>query len=305
MLATVNDLVALLEELMPSNLAEDWDNVGLMLGRRGKTVKKILLALDLTKEVVEQAISQKADLIVTHHPAIFKKLKRVVDNDWQQDLLLTLAENGIAVYSEYERLLTGAEDFSTFVNKLFEAVDRYVNESIYQAMLSAAEQLPGGATGAGQWVKTGELNDTTKEVFVQLIEDVQMATGMDVVIMGTKTALSKLEGIQDINWISEEMRVARNTTGRIGTWEGIRLVELKQGFKLNDTTARLIDDKQLLIMPVGSNKFIKVINEGNPEMRQVGDNTMHQDMTYDYTYMWKMGVGVQINLLFGVYNIAA
>ena len=211
---------------------------------------------------------------------------------------------GIAVYSEYERLLTGAEDFATFVNKLFEAVDRYVNESIYQAMLSASEKLPGGATGSGQWVKTGELNDSTKEVFVQLIEDVQMATGMDVVIMGTKTALSKLEGIQDINWISEDMRVARNTTGRIGHWEGIRLVELKQGFKLNDTSARLVDDKQLLIMPVGSNKFIKVINEGNPEMRQVNDNTVNQDMTYDYRYMWKMGVGVQINLLFGVYNIA-
>ena len=212
---------------------------------------------------------------------------------------------GIAVYSEYERLLTGAEDFSTFVNKLFEAVDRYVNESIYQAMIAAAEQLPGGATGAGQWVKTGDLTEATKEVFVQLIEDVQMATGMDVVIMGTKTALSKLEGMQDINWISEDMKVARNTTGRIGYWEGIRLVEIKQGFRLNDTTARLVDDKQLLIMPVGDNKFIKVINEGNPEMRQVNDNTVNQDMTYDYRYMFKMGVGVQIGLLFGVYNIAA
>ena len=121
MLATVNDLVALLEELMPSNLAEDWDNVGLMLGRRGKTVKKILLALDLTKEVVEQAISQKVDLIVTHHPAIFKKLKRVVDNDWQQDLLLTLAENGIAVYSAHTNLdcvSTGVNDVLAKLLKL-------------------------------------------------------------------------------------------------------------------------------------------------------------------------------------------
>lgn len=121
MLATVNDLVALLEELMPSNLAEDWDNVGLMLGRKGKTVKKILLALDLTKEVVEQAISQKADLIVTHHPAIFKKLKRVVDNDWQQDLLLTLAENGIAVYSAHTNLdcvSTGVNDVLAKLLKL-------------------------------------------------------------------------------------------------------------------------------------------------------------------------------------------
>ena len=212
---------------------------------------------------------------------------------------------GIAVYSEYERLLTGAEDFATFVNKLYEAVDRYINESIYQAMLSASEQLPGGTDGNGQWVKTGALDAAEKMKFLQLIEDVQMATGMEVVIMGTKTALSRLEAMQDINWISEDMRVARNTTGKIGHWEGIRLVEIKQGFKLNDTSARLVDDKQLLIMPVGDNKFIKVVNEGQPEMRQVNDNTFHQDMTYDYRYMWKMGVGVQIGLLFGVYNIIA
>ena len=132
-----------------------------------------------------------------------------------------------------------------------------------------------------------------------------MATGMDVVIMGTKTALSKLEGMQDIDWVSEDMKVQRNTTGRIGYFEGVRLVEIKQGFRLNDTTNRLVDDKQLLIMPVGDNKFIKVINEGNPEMRQVNDNTTNQDMTYDYRYMFKMGVGVQIGLLFGVWNIAA
>jgi hypothetical protein len=130
---------------------------------------------------------------------------------------------GIAVYSEYEKLLTGAEDFATFVNKLYEAVDRFVNESIYQAMLSAAEQLPGGATGSGQWVKTGALTSAEKAVFMQLIEDVQMATGMEVVIMGTKTALSRLEGMQDINWVSEDMKVQRNTTGRIGYFEGIRL----------------------------------------------------------------------------------
>ena len=212
---------------------------------------------------------------------------------------------GLAIYSEYERLLTGAEDFATFVTKLYEAVDRFVNESIYQAMLSAAEQLPGGATGAGQWVKTGALTSAEKAVFMQLVEDVQMATGMDVVIMGTKTALSRLEGMQDIDWVSEDMKVQRNTTGRIGYFEGIRLVEIKQGFRLNDTTQKLVDDKQLFIMPVGDNKFIKVINEGNPEMKQVNDNTVNQDMTYDFRYMFKMGVGVQIGLLFGVYNIAA
>lgn len=211
---------------------------------------------------------------------------------------------GLAIYSEYERLLTGAEDFATFITKLYEAVDKFVNESIYQAMVSASAQLPGGATGSGQWVKTGALDAAEKSVFMQLIEDVQMATGMEVVIMGTKTALSRLEAMQGIEWISEDMKVQRNTTGRIGFFEGIRLVEIKQGFRLNDTTNRLVDDKQLLIMPVGDNRFIKMVNEGQPEMRQVTDNTVNQDMTSDYRYMFKMGVGVMVNLLFGVYNIA-
>ena len=210
---------------------------------------------------------------------------------------------GIGVYSEYEKLLVGLEDFSTFVTKLYEAVDKFVNESIYQAMLSASAQLPGGATGSGQWVKTGALDAAEKTTFMQLIEDVQMATGMEVVIMGTKSALSRLEAMQNIDWVSEDMKVQRNTTGRIGYFEGIRLVEIKQGFRLNDTTNRLVDDKQIFIMPVGDNKFIKVINEGQPEMRQVNDNTVNLDMTYDYRYMFKMGVAVMVNLLFGVYNI--
>ena len=81
-------------------------------------------------------------------------------------------------------------------------------------------------------------------------------------------------------------------------------VELKQGFKLNDTTHRLVNDKQLFIMPVGDNKFVKVVNEGQPEMRQVQDNVTNQDMTYDFRYMFKIGVGVQIGLRFGVWNIA-
>lgn len=130
---------------------------------------------------------------------------------------------GIAIYEEYERLLTGASDFARFVTKLYEAVDRFVNESIYQAFVSAAEQLPGGASGVGQWVKTGALDSAAKDKFMTLIEDVQMATGMECVILGTKVALSKLEGMQDINWVSNDMKVERNTTGRVGYFEGIRL----------------------------------------------------------------------------------
>lgn len=104
MSVNVADIIKIMEEIAPPAMAEDWDNVGLMLGRRCKAVKKLLLALDITDEVVQQAITQKADMIITHHPLIFRGLKRVTDNEWQQELLLTLAEKGIAVYSAHTNL---------------------------------------------------------------------------------------------------------------------------------------------------------------------------------------------------------
>lgn len=131
---------------------------------------------------------------------------------------------GIAIYSEMERLITGAEDFSAFITKIYEAVDRYLNETIYQAMMSASKNLPGGATGSGQWVKTGALDESTRPALMQLCEDVQMASNAtEVVIMGTKAALAKVTGLQNAQWASNEMKNERNSTGRIAMWEGIRL----------------------------------------------------------------------------------
>lgn len=104
MLVTLNEIMKLMEEIAPPNLAEEWDNVGLMLGRKDKIIRRILLALDMTQESVKQAIDYKADLLITHHPAIYKKLNCVSDSVWNQDLLLTLAEHGIAVYSAHTNL---------------------------------------------------------------------------------------------------------------------------------------------------------------------------------------------------------
>ena len=101
---TLNDIVVLMNELAPMHLAENWDNVGLMVGRKEHPIKSILLALDITPEVVEQAVTKKVDLIITHHPLIFQPLKSITDAQWQQKLILTLIENNIAVYSAHTNL---------------------------------------------------------------------------------------------------------------------------------------------------------------------------------------------------------
>ncbi len=100
----VHDIMLLMEELTPQKMAAAWDNVGLIIGRRAKPVKSIMLALDITPAVVRQAIEHKSDLIITHHPPIFAKLGRITDAAWQQELLLTLAEHGIAVFSAHTNL---------------------------------------------------------------------------------------------------------------------------------------------------------------------------------------------------------
>lgn len=295
--ANLQILFDLIEELVPNLLKSGWAETPFF------------------KEFVDERFLEDGDQNIFYaEDNSILSVSKVSGSQWDIDrqrlgkgssFSIEVSEYGLAVYSEYEKLLVGLEDFATFITKIYEAIDRFVNEAIYQALLDAAEKLPGGASGAGQWVKTGALDNTTRDTLVQLVEDVQMATGAnEVVIMGTKAALSKVTGLQNVEWISEDMKKERHTTGKIGMWEGIRLVEIKQGFALNDTSKKLVDDKILFVMPMMDNKFIKLVHAGEDQMREVQDKTLNQDMTYDYRYFFKLGVAVIINLIFGEWILA-
>lgn len=203
----------------------------------------------------------------------------------------------VKVYAEFERLLTGLEDFGTLVGKITEAFDRYINQALYEALIGV------GATLGSQWYKASVIDDTTKETLRTLVMDVSMATGSEVVIMGTYAALSKVYDLTNVSWASGDMKNEKYTTGRFGYWEGIRLVELKQGFKLNDTTQYLIANDVLFIMPVGVEPMIKLVYEGDTQMYNVQDAGTHMDMTYDYEVQTKMGIGVITNQKFGYWKI--
>ena len=102
--ATVNDIIKVMDGIAPPNLAEPWDNVGLLVGRSSNTVKKLMVALDVSPEVVEQAVEHKVQMLVAHHPVIFDPIKKMTDRSWQHKLLLDCAENKIAVYSAHTSL---------------------------------------------------------------------------------------------------------------------------------------------------------------------------------------------------------
>lgn len=114
----VKDFVNIMSEMIPARLAEDWDNVGLQVGRNEKEVKVILCALDFSPEVLEQASQLHADIIVTHHPAIFRGIKQFTDQDWHSALLLEAARKDIAVYSAHTNLDSVAGGVNDVLAKL-------------------------------------------------------------------------------------------------------------------------------------------------------------------------------------------
>jgi dinuclear metal center YbgI/SA1388 family protein len=98
---TVASVADFLESFAPARLAADWDNVGLLLGDRSAKVERVMTCLTVTPETAQEAIDERANLIVTHHPFPFHAMRRVTSDDAAGRTLLSLAAARIAVYSPH------------------------------------------------------------------------------------------------------------------------------------------------------------------------------------------------------------
>lgn len=103
-MTTVRDIFEALCEFAPLELQMDFDNAGFQIGRADRAVRRVLLALDVTDAVAQEARDLGADLIVSHHPLIFSPLRSVTDGDAVQRRVLSLIENNIAVISMHTNL---------------------------------------------------------------------------------------------------------------------------------------------------------------------------------------------------------
>lgn len=94
-----DDILKKLEEEYPLNCAEEWDNPGLLVGRRNREVRRVLVALDATEETIREAIDAEADLLVTHHPLLFHSIREINDDTFIGRRILTLIEHEISYYA--------------------------------------------------------------------------------------------------------------------------------------------------------------------------------------------------------------
>ena len=110
---TAAEMAKVFDGCFPYADACSYDNVGLLVGRENVEVKKALITLDVTLEVIAEAKALGADLIVSHHPVIFREQKKVTDAGYTGKLLLSLIENGIAaiaLHTNFDRAEGGNND---------------------------------------------------------------------------------------------------------------------------------------------------------------------------------------------------
>lgn len=96
-----NEVIAMMETMCPKSSACEWDNPGLIAGDRDAEIHSIMVALDATSEVIDAAITEKVDLLITHHPLIFGAIRQINKEDVVGKRILKLMNHGIQYYAAH------------------------------------------------------------------------------------------------------------------------------------------------------------------------------------------------------------
>jgi len=100
----IQNLIACLEMIAPLSLQEDYDNSGLLIGNKNKAIEKALIALDITEETLSEAIENQCGLIISHHPLIFKGIKKLTGKNMVERIVIRAIQNDIAIYAIHTNL---------------------------------------------------------------------------------------------------------------------------------------------------------------------------------------------------------
>ncbi len=211
-----DELIRQLEELSPLSYAESWDNPGLLAGRMEKEIKKIYIALDATTEVIEEAIRCGADMILTHHPLIFKGIKKVNSEDYIGRRILKILQADMCYYAMHTNF--------DVTQMACEAADRFgmTNTSVLE-VTKDTDGVEEGIGRVGELVKEMSLEDCAQSVkWIFDIEWVKVFGDSEKTI--SKVAISPGSGKSMI-----EAALAKNAdvliTGDIDHHDGIDALE--------------------------------------------------------------------------------
>ena len=134
---TISFITSLLEKIAPISLQEDYDNAGLITGNKNWECKGALVCLDVTEEILEEAIQQNCNLIIAHHPIVFKGIKKFSGNSYVERAVIKAIKNDIAIYACH----TNLDNIISGVNGRIADQLGLVNRTILQPKNGLIEKL--------------------------------------------------------------------------------------------------------------------------------------------------------------------
>jgi dinuclear metal center YbgI/SA1388 family protein len=172
---TVGDLCDFLESFAPAALAAEWDNVGLLVGDRGQGVERVMTCLTLTREVAAEAVRERAELIVTHHPLPFRPLKRVTADEPGGRILLDLILAGVAVHSPHTAFDSAAAGINQQLAEGLGLVDIQPLEPVVEVGAAVGSGRFGSVSGTQTLDQVGQrLKEFLDLTLIQAVGDPQM-----------------------------------------------------------------------------------------------------------------------------------
>lgn len=203
----------------------------------------------------------------------------------------------IKVYGDYEMFQTGKIDFAKMVDKMNRSIEQYRYAALYTAFMGLDEQVP------TELKLDVTLSSTTVSQVVDTIEAVKAASGRDVVLVGSRTAIQKLQGTVSYDIYSESMKDEKHSKGILAVWEGYDCLALDRVNKTGtlESVFSAEDAKKIFIMPVDpDNKPIKRVNEGDVIYNEVGMDGSTMDMTGTVDIRYQEGIAVVVSTKFGL-----
>lgn len=246
--------------------------------------------------VEDDALLAVAKAGTSHHDHIIQRLGAGERFSVHTDLYV------IKVGEDINRYVTGMIDWAKLVSKITESFIAEIQTQVYAEVSTAASKLP---VQAG-FVGTGTLSQATKAQFDAIVENVSAANnGADVVIMGSKSALSKISALADVYWAAAGQKDNVMYTGNIGIYEGTRLVTIPNRFKDKTFTTKVFPSNVLMIFPaIGeAGKFVKFVDEGDTEILEKTERGDYTSDIQTYEVQRRFGVATVIGRQFGQWTL--
>lgn len=310
----LRNVVKKIEKLFPKKLAEKWDNIGLLIGDVNKEVKNILIALEVTSEVVDEAIENNVDMIITHHPLIFGSIKNIKTDNPIGNMIYRLIKEDISVYSMHTNLdvafggtndllsdLIGLKDkkvlvptFSEPYYKIVVYVPKDAKEKVFNAMCEADAGHIGEyshctfqSIGVGTFMPKEGANPYIGETNnIEHVDEIKLETIVSQVNLNK--ALSKMIDAHPYEEVAYDLFKLENKSekyglGRVGRIDEINLkdIALKLKDKLNLDNIKVVGNMNKTIKKValctGSGaSFIDNAHSASCDLYITGDVKYHE-----------------------------